>query len=135
MWGLLTTALTAVLGSFWNRLFPVKTAAAQKATALSASLTIANAELKAATDAPTDKQSLINTLKSGKICVLGALFLSLTSCASPVALACPQPRQWSPAQQDEIAANLAVLPPDSPLIAMGIEWATLRAKSKACNGG
>ena len=104
--------------------------AEQKVNDLNDTVTALNAEAKAAAEAPTDKQSLIDTLKAGKICVLGALFLSLASCASPVAGACPQPRQWSPSQQDEIAANLATLPQDSPLIGALVEWERLDSNQK-----
>jgi len=124
--------LTAACGSLWGCFFPPKTGAEQKVNDLNDTVTALVAEAKAAAEAPADKQSLIDTLKAGKIAVLVGLALSLASCTSPVAVACPQPRQWSPSQQDEIAANLATLPQDSPLIGALVEGERLRLESKAC---
>ena len=88
------------------------------------------AQMQAAADAPQDKQELLDRLKSHNIC-LAFLILSLSSCA---ATSCPVPRHWTNSQQDEIEANFATLPSDSPLIGVGIEWARLRAESRACEG-
>ena len=104
--------------------------AEQAATDLQASLDTANAEAKAAADAPTDKASLISALKDHSVAIL--FLISLTSCASGVSNTCPQIRNWTPQQEDEIAANLSTLPPDSPLIAPLIEWERLRSIAKAC---
>lgn len=125
-------AFAGLFGSLWSRLFPVRTAADQRAVDLDKSLTIADAEAGAAAQAPTDKNSLIESLKDGRIALLLYMSLVLSSCAQTVATACPVPRQWTDKQQDEIAANLSTMPPDSPLIAVGIEWARLRAESNAC---
>lgn len=125
-------AFAGVFGSAWSRLFPAKTADAQRADDLGQSLRVAGAEAQAAAGAPTDKASLIDTLKRHQICLVAGFCLSLVSCAQNVGSSCPVPRQWTDRQQDEIAANLSTLPPDSPIIAVGVEWERLRQESKAC---
>lgn len=131
----LKAVLQAVFGSLLNRFFPPKTAADQKANDLQADVTELKAEAQAAAEAPTDKDALISALKDGKVALFLFAALSLSSCESNIANGCPSLRQWTPAQEDEIAANLSTLPPNSSLIAMGIEWANLRAQIKACNNG
>lgn len=108
--------------------------AEQKVITLTEDVITLKAEAQADADAPTDKNSLIEALKNGKLALL--LYMSVTllcSCADNIVTVCPVTRQWTQKQQDEMAATLSTLPPDSPLIAMGIEWSRLRAEAKACS--
>lgn len=130
---MLKTFLMAIFGSLWERFFPAKTAADQRADDLQAAVDELKAEDKALSDAPKDKQSLIDALKDHNIAILLA-FISLTSCTNNISNSCPSFRPWTNAQEDTLAANLATLPPDSPLIAMGLDWSSMRQQIKACNG-
>ena len=104
--------------------------AEQAATDMQAALNVSQAEAQAAANAPTDKVSLIDALKTGKIAILFCLLF--TSCAPNVSSSCPTMRQFTPAQEDSIAASFATLPSDSPLIAAGIDWVSIRQQVKAC---
>ena len=131
---LLQAVLGAVFGSLWERLFPPKTAADQKANDLQATVERQAAIIQADANAPMSKDDLIARLKGGKICLAFLAMFLLSSCETFVPTACPAPRQWTQKQQDEIAAALDVIPETSPLIAVFVEWARLRAEAKACNG-
>lgn len=103
----------------------------QKSEDLQQSLDKQAAMNQAAADSPEDKQSLIDTLRNGKVCLLlAALFL--TSCAHTISSTCPAIRTLSPDQEKAIAVELANLPSNSKLIPALIEWARLRAEAKAC---
>lgn len=125
----------AFFGSLWERFFPAKTAADQRADDLQAAVDELKAEDKALSDAPKDKKSLIDALKAGKVTIMLLAAFQLTGCAQNVSNACPSLRPWTSAQEDALAANLATLSPDSLLISMGTDWASMRAQIKACNGG
>ena len=105
----------------------------QRSVDLQASLDTAKVEAQAAVNAPMTKDALIQALKDHSASII--LLLFLTSCVSSVSNSCPSLRPWTNAQEDTLAANLATLPPNSPLIAMGTDWALMRAQIKACNGG
>lgn len=121
-----------IFASLWSRLFPAKTAGDQKAEDLAGAVRVQEAEAQAAASAPTDRDSLLNALRNHDVAIVAALCLSLASCSQTIAVGCPVPRVWTPVQEDDLEANLATLPPESPLIALGVEWARLRAESKAC---
>ena len=67
-----------------------------------------------------------------------ALSLALCACSVPPAtvqnLACPAVRDYTAAQQNEIADALAGLPPNSPLLPLERDWQRLRDESRACQG-
>lgn len=97
---------------------------------------IMSREAEASANAPQTLTEMEKLLKEHKVCLALLILPLLTSCADNVTYgtACPVPRIWPPMQQDEIAANLAVMPSDSPLIGVVIEWERLRTESKACLG-
>lgn len=109
--------------------------AEEKSADLQQDLDASKAEAQAAANAPVDRDSLITDLRDGKVTILLVVAGLLTSCAQNVSYSCPALRQWTLAQEDEIAANLSTLPSNSPLIEVGVEWARLRAESKACQNG
>ena len=124
---MLKAVLSAIFGSLFDRFFPPETADAQKADDLAVTVKESQAMAEAAAEAPTAKSEIIDTLKNGSICLV---FLLLQGCAT--SSACPSIHNWSAVQQDQIAAQIDVLPENSPLIPALDEWASLRAQAKAC---
>lgn len=93
-----------------------------------------NRRAQAIADAPTDKEQLIDQIKSGKVCLL-LLIPLLTNCASNnVSIDCDKFRTWTQPELNNLAASLDFVPPNSPIITMGDEWASLRAQAKSCAG-
>ena len=93
---------------------------------------IIQAEAKAVTNAPNDKESLISALKKGAVSLLFTSLVFLASCTINSPGPCPAIRQFTPAEEDQMAENFSVLPPESPLIKVGVEWSQLRAWAKTC---
>lgn len=106
--------------------------AEQEATDLQASLDTANAEAKAAANAPKG-DALIEALKDGKVSIILLALLILSSCAIPVSSnVCPTKTPFTAAEEDEMAANLSVLPLGSPLRLMSDDWSSLRFQADCC---
>lgn len=60
--------------------------------------------------------------------------LSLASCATAASDACPPVVAYARAEEQQAAADLALLPPGSPLLRMLEDYAVLRAQSRLCRG-
>ena len=132
MWETFIAILGGLFKPIMDRFFPPETPADVRAEVAQADVKIMEAVAKAGADAPTDKAELIKRLKDHAIALALCSLISLASCTTIQGVGCPAPRQWTDAQQDEIAANFATLPDNSPLIAVGVEWSRLRSESKAC---
>ena len=63
------------------------------------------------------------------IVLLGTMFLA--ACTTTVS-SCPPIREYPPAFQDRAAAELAALPPDSPLGEMIADYKQLRDRVRLC---
>ena len=57
----------AIFGSLWGRLYPAKTADAQRAEDLNVVVLKQTAEFRAATNAPQDKTAMEKLLEQGKL--------------------------------------------------------------------
>ena len=70
-----------------------------------------------------------------RMLLFAASALLLIGCATPAAAptsVCPPVKVYSRSQQDALAAAVASLPPDSPLIAAMLDYGRLRAAARAC---
>jgi hypothetical protein len=66
-----------------------------------------------------------------RLCTI-ALVVLLTSCASPTVVGCSHLKYLSPEVQGQMAADLELLPKDSPLIPAMLDYLKYRAEAKAC---
>ena len=94
------------------------------------SVGIIKAQAAASVAAPKKKKQLLDLLRSGKASLL--LVFLVSACNGAVVSTCLTLQDWPPKAQDELAANLSTLPEDSPIMDMALDWARMRAESKAC---
>ena len=91
-------------------------------------------EQQAAEQAPVSNEAMSALLKAGKLAV--ALLL-LSSCASAhgTAYGCLPVREWSVVDQQNAAADLETLPPNSTVLDMMRDYARMRDMARACSEG
>jgi hypothetical protein len=61
--------------------------------------------------------------------------LFLAGCTHTAVAVCPTPVVYSPGMQAEAAEELLALPPGSVLVEFMKDYASLRARLRACEGG
>lgn len=87
---------------------------------------------RAMDDAPkiSEKSELIDKLKNGSLAIFLAFFLC--SCAAAPTALCQKVKEWTRAQQAQMASDIQKLPETSPLVAAMIDYHNMRQEARAC---